>query len=104
MNIRVEIRVKKLKRVDISDFNFLGRKAPELIFNSVSNFGPEGPKNSSGGIEGSQPYLKGTEGGKGQIGNFPEIFVKIAKKSGKSHRRRASGVIRKWGRMDLTGF
>ena len=24
----------------------------ELIFNSVSNFGPEQPKNSSGGIEG----------------------------------------------------
>ena len=25
-----------------------------LIFNSVSNFGPEGPKSISGGIEGSQ--------------------------------------------------
>ena len=30
-------------------------RSRELIFNSVSNFGPEGPKNSSGGIEGSQP-------------------------------------------------
>ena len=40
-----------------SAFNFLDPEAgrpPELIFNSVSNFGPEGPKNSSGGIEGSQ--------------------------------------------------
>ena len=40
-----------------SVFNFLGRGAGrprELIFNSISNFGPEGPKNSSGGIEGSQ--------------------------------------------------
>ena len=42
-----------------SVFNFLGPGAGgrwELIFNSVSNFGPEGPKNSSGGIEGSQGY------------------------------------------------
>ena len=29
----------------------------ELIFNSVSNFGPEGPRNSSGGMEGSQTKL-----------------------------------------------
>ena len=29
----------------------------ELILNSVSNFGPEGPKNPSGGMEGSQPYV-----------------------------------------------
>ena len=39
-------------------FNFLGPgpgRPRELIFNSVSNFGPEGPKNSSGGMEGSQP-------------------------------------------------
>ena len=39
-------------------FNFLGPGAGrprELIFNSVSNFGPEGPKSPSGGIEGSQP-------------------------------------------------
>ena len=38
-------------------FNFLGPGAGsvrELILNSVSNFGPEGPKNSSGEIEGSQ--------------------------------------------------
>ena len=57
---------KSRKRVEISIFrlffdsvfNFLdpGAGRPrELIFNSVSNFGPEGPKNSSGGIEGSLP-------------------------------------------------
>ena len=40
-----------------SVFHFLdprARRPLELIFNSVSNFGPEGPKNSSGGMEGSQ--------------------------------------------------
>ena len=40
-----------------SVFNFLGPgvgRPRGLIFNSVSNFGPEGPKNSSGGMEGSQ--------------------------------------------------
>ena len=30
----------------------------ELIFNSVSNFGPEGPKNSSGGMEGRNLHPK----------------------------------------------
>ena len=56
---------KSQKRVEISTFftlfrlcfNFLAAlegRPQEPIFNSVSNFGPEGPKNSSGGIEGSQ--------------------------------------------------
>ena len=60
---------KKSQKVEISTlfqlfwlffdsfFNFLdpGAGRPrELIFNSVSNFGPKGPKNSSGGMEGSQ--------------------------------------------------
>ena len=43
-----------------SVFNFLdpGAGRPrELIFSSISNFGPEGPKNSSGGIEGSQSSI-----------------------------------------------
>ena len=52
---------KSEKRVEIftflvffdSVFNFLDPPR-QLIFNSVSNFGPEGPKNSSGGMEGSQ--------------------------------------------------
>ena len=30
----------------------------ELIFNFVSNFGPEGPKNSSGGLKGRKPQGK----------------------------------------------
>ena len=41
-------------------FNFLNTGAGrprELILNSVSNFGPEGPKNSSVGIEGSQHVI-----------------------------------------------
>ena len=36
---------------------FLTFSDPGAIFNSISNFGPEGPKNSSGGIEGSQPAI-----------------------------------------------
>ena len=63
VNKRVEKESKSRKRVEISVsltllrlcFNFLDPGPRELIFNSVSNFGPKGPKNSSRGIEGSQP-------------------------------------------------
>ena len=57
----------------------------ELIFYSVSNFGPEGPKNSSGGIEGSQSRNRkqnrnrrnrfpGTETGTGTVLSFKNVL------------------------------
>ena len=68
VKIRVEKRVKKTDFFFDSIFDFLGPGAGrprELIFNSVSSFGPEGSKNSSGVIEGSQ-YLESPEFSKQQ--------------------------------------
>ena len=57
--IRVEKESKKVKQEVkfplFDSFSTTTFRPPELVFNSISNFGPKEPKNSSGGIEGSQP-------------------------------------------------
>ena len=49
-----KVEISTLFRPFDSFFDSVARGPRELSFNSVSNFGPEGPKNSSERIEGSQ--------------------------------------------------
>ena len=51
-SVREKNITKITRKVKNSPKRFLGSAPRGLIFNSVSNFGREGPKNSPGGIEG----------------------------------------------------
>ena len=85
VTIRVEKESRKLKLPLFDSLStllltFLGPGAGrprELILNFVSNFGPEGPKNSSGGIEGSR--LSGSIFG--HFRSFSTVFGQFGSKT-----------------------